>query len=187
MRDYKIVILGKSALTIRFVYDNFVEKYDPTIEDSFRTVAMVDGYRCQVELLDTAGTEQFMALHSLYMKSGDGFVLAFSLTSLDSINELQTIREQILRTKEAEGLTPEEVPLVLVGNKCDLVHERQVPREVGIQLSQAWAKPYYEASARHKINVEELFEDILRQVVRQNPPGQTGKKKRKLFSRCNVL
>lgn len=43
-----------------------------------------------------------MALHSLYMKSGDGFVLVFSLTSMESVNELQSIREQIHRIKEAE-------------------------------------------------------------------------------------
>jgi hypothetical protein len=44
-----------------------------------------------------------MALHSIYMKSGDGFVLVFSLTSVDSLNELSSLREQILRLKEVDG------------------------------------------------------------------------------------
>ena len=44
-----------------------------------------------------------MALHSLYMKSGDGFILVFSLTSMDSLNELASMRDQILRQKETDG------------------------------------------------------------------------------------
>lgn len=61
MREYKIVILGsggvgKSALTVQFVQGIFVEKYDPTIEDSYRKQVEVDGQQCMLEILDTAGT-----------------------------------------------------------------------------------------------------------------------------------
>lgn len=61
MREYKIVVLGsggvgKSALTVQFVQEIFVEKYDPTIEDSYRKQVEVDGQQCMLEILDTAGT-----------------------------------------------------------------------------------------------------------------------------------
>ena len=61
MREYKIVVLGsggvgKSALTVQFVQGIFVEKYDPTIEDSYRKQVEVDGQKCMLEILDTAGT-----------------------------------------------------------------------------------------------------------------------------------
>lgn len=61
MREYKIVVLGsggvgKSALTVQFVQGVFVEKYDPTIEDSYRKQVEVDGQQCMLEILDTAGT-----------------------------------------------------------------------------------------------------------------------------------
>lgn len=48
--------------------------------------------------------KQFMALHSIYMKSGDGFVLVFSVTSMETLNELSSLRDQILRLKEVDGL-----------------------------------------------------------------------------------
>ena len=77
MREYKIVVLGsggvgKSALTVQFVQGIFVEKYDPTIEDSYRKQVEVDGQQCMLEILDTAGTEQFTAMRDLYMKNGQG-------------------------------------------------------------------------------------------------------------------
>ena len=152
--------VGKSALTVQFVRNVFVSTYDPTIEDTYRKLLVIDGQQCMVEILDTAGTEQFLALKELYIKSGQGFILAFSLTSLASVNELGPLREAIVRIKDTTG-----IPLVLVGNKSDLRADRQVPREVGTSLSKAWGNvPYYEASARKRINVDEIFADIFRQI-----------------------
>ena len=69
MREYKIVVLGsggvgKSALTVQFVQGIFVEKYDPTIEDSYRKQVEVDGQQCMLEILDTAGTVSFLLNYS---------------------------------------------------------------------------------------------------------------------------
>ena len=68
MREYKIVVLGsggvgKSALTVQFVQGIFVEKYDPTIEDSYRKQVEVDGQQCMLEILDTAGTESIQNIY----------------------------------------------------------------------------------------------------------------------------
>ncbi|KAJ1163107.1 hypothetical protein NDU88_003570 [Pleurodeles waltl] len=124
MREYKLVVLGsggvgKSALTVQFVQGIFVEKYDPTIEDSYRKQVEVDCQQCMLEILDTAGTEQFTAMRDLYMKNGQGFALVYSITAQSTFNDLQDLREQILRVKDTD-----DVPMILVGNKCDLEDER---------------------------------------------------------------
>ncbi|GAN03647.1 RAS-related protein Rap-1b-like [Mucor ambiguus] len=184
MREYKLVVLGsggvgKSALTVQFVQSIFVEKYDPTIEDSYRKQVEVDSQQCMLEILDTAGTEQFTAMRDLYMKNGQGFLLVFSITSSITLTDLIELREQILRVKDGEN-----VPMVLVGNKCDLEEERMVSREQGMELSQQWGgKPFYETSARFKINVDEVFYDLVRQINRQMPFKDKQKKRLK----CIVL
>ncbi|XP_069760010.1 ras-related protein Rap-1b isoform X2 [Narcine bancroftii] len=109
MREYKLVVLGsggvgKSALTVQFVQGIFVEKYDPTIEDSYRKQVEVDGQQCMLEILDTAGTEQFTAMRDLYMKNGQGFALVYSITAQSTFNDLQDLREQILRVKDTDDL-----------------------------------------------------------------------------------
>ncbi|KHJ86800.1 Ras family protein [Oesophagostomum dentatum] len=109
MREYKIVVLGsggvgKSALTVQFVQGIFVEKYDPTIEDSYRKQVEVDGQQCMLEILDTAGTEQFTAMRDLYMKNGQGFVLVYSITAQSTFNDLMDLRDQILRVKDTDEI-----------------------------------------------------------------------------------
>eukprot|EP00731_Ephydatia_muelleri_P001080 Em0001g1080a len=171
MREYKLVVLGsggvgKSALTVQFVQGIFVEKYDPTIEDSYRKQVEVDGAQCMLEILDTAGTEQFTAMRDLYMKNGQGFVLVYSITSQATFNDLTDLREQILRVKDQD-----DVPTVLVGNKCDLEDERVVGRDQGQNLARQWNNiTFMESSAKAKTNVSEVR--IVSNFIKSAPPGE---------------
>jgi len=180
MREYKIVVLGsggvgKSALTVQFVQGIFVEKYDPTIEDSYRKQVEVDGQQCMLEILDTAGTEQFTAMRDLYMKNGQGFVLVYSITAQSTFNDLQDLREQILRVKDTE-----DVPMVLVGNKCDLEDERVVGKDQGVNLARQFSCAFMETSAKAKINVNDIFYDLVRQINKKSPEKKPKQKKKSL-------
>lgn len=79
------------------------------------------------------------------MKSGQGFILVFSITSSSSMSEIEMLREEITRIKDDEN-----VPIVIVGNKADLEDQRCVPRQRAFACSQTWNAPYYETSARTK-------------------------------------
>ncbi|KAI4237771.1 MAG: hypothetical protein LQ349_001579 [Xanthoria aureola] len=161
--------VGKSCLTAQFVQNVWIESYDPTIEDSYRKQIEVDGKQCILEILDTAGTEQFTAMRELYMKSGQGFLLVFSITSLSSLTELHELRDQIVRIKDDP-----QVPLVIVGNKSDLDDERVVSRARAFAVSQSWGNVhYYETSARRRANVDEAFVDLCRQIIRKDAATST--------------
>lgn len=98
------------------------------------------------------------------MKQGQGFLLVFSITSMSSLHELSEIREQIIRIKDDS-----KVPIVIVGNKSDLEEDRAVSRARAFALSQSWGNaPYYETSARRRANVNEVFIDLCRQIIRKD-------------------
>ncbi|GAB6019877.1 Ras-protein Rap-2a [Chamberlinius hualienensis] len=164
MREFKVVVLGsggvgKSALTVQFVSGNFMEKYDPTIEDFYRKEIEVDSAPCVLEILDTAGTEQFASMRDLYIKNGQGFVVVYSLTNQQTFQDIRTMKDQIVRVKGVD-----RVPILLVGNKVDLEHQREVSTMDGIALSQQWGCPFVEASAKNKCNVNEVFAEIVREM-----------------------
>lgn len=87
-------------------------------------------------------------MRDLYMKTGQGFLLVFSITSHSSLQELDGLREEIIRIKDDEN-----IPMVIVGNKADLTETRAVPRAKGFSVSQQWGAPYYEASARTRSRI----------------------------------
>ncbi|QFZ28529.1 putative ras-related RSR1 protein [Clavispora lusitaniae] len=180
MRDYKIVVLGaggvgKSSVTVQFVQGIYVESYDPTIEDSYRKQIEVDGRACDLEILDTAGVAQFTAMRELYIKSGKGFLLVYSVTDENSLKEMLALREQVLRIKDTDN-----VPMVLIGNKCDLDDERVLSIDDGIKVSQSWGLvPFYETSAMYKTNVDEAFIDVVRQIMRKEAQMSAEKKQQK--------
>eukprot|EP00052_Salpingoeca_macrocollata_P013111 m.102552 g.102552 ORF g.102552 m.102552 type:complete len:188 (-) comp18782_c0_seq2:120-683(-) len=181
MKEYKLVVLGsggvgKSALTVQFVQGIFVEKYDPTIEDSYRKQVDVDGTQCMLEILDTAGTEQFTAMRDLYMRNGQGFALVYSITAQSTFNDLAELRDQIGQIKDSD-----QIPLVLVGNKCDLEDERVVSKDQGQKLANEKFNhcAFLETSAKNKINVNEVFIDLVRQIARQSPTSAKSAKQGK--------
>jgi len=159
--------VGKSAITVQFIQGVFIKKYDPTIEESYRkSFNAPDGKTYMLEILDTAGTEQFTAMRDLYMKNGMGFALVFSLVSDSTFNELTTIHGQIVKVKETD-----DVPMVLVGNKCDLEDKRQVTTEDAQALAnKKFKKHYFECSAKIPKNITEMFTQLVLLVAEKYPP-----------------
>ncbi|KAI8806637.1 ras-like protein 1 [Cladochytrium replicatum] len=193
LREYKIVVVGgggvgKSALTIQFIQSQFVDEYDPTIEDSYRKQSVVDGETAILDVLDTAGQEEYSAMREQYMRSGEGFLLVYSITSRSSFEEIQMFYQQILRVKDRDWF-----PVVLVGNKCDLEAERVVGSHEGRELARLMRSRFMETSARLKINVDEAFHSLVRAIreeSRANGGGISGgnqaqKKKKKV--KCVVM
>lgn len=95
------------------------------------------------------------------MRTGHGFIVVYAINSVASWNELDSLRSSILRAKDASS-----VPLVLVGNKCDLEHDRKITQEQGRSLAQQWNCSFVEASAKGNINVEEIFNSAVREILK---------------------
>uniref|UniRef100_A0A8C7HQX8 Muscle RAS onco homolog n=1 Tax=Oncorhynchus kisutch TaxID=8019 RepID=A0A8C7HQX8_ONCKI len=132
---YKLVVVGdggvgKSALTIQFFQKIFVSDYDPTIEDSYLKHTEIDGQWAILDVLDTAGQEEFSAMREQYMRTGDGFLIVFSVTDKASFEHVDRFHQLILRVKDREAF-----PMVLVANKVDLVHLRKITSDQGQEMA----------------------------------------------------
>jgi Ras-related protein Rap-2C len=121
-------------------------------------------------------------MRDLYIKNGRGFLIIFSLTSWQSFLDIRTVREQILRVKGTDN-----VPICLIGNKCDASLQRQVTPDDALALAQLWTCPYIETSAKLSINVNDTFAEIVREINSKMKTKNVKKKKekyRKSFLSC---
>eukprot|EP01130_Rhizamoeba_saxonica_P007606 TRINITY_DN3074_c0_g1_i1.p1 TRINITY_DN3074_c0_g1~~TRINITY_DN3074_c0_g1_i1.p1 ORF type:complete len:918 (-),score=249.55 TRINITY_DN3074_c0_g1_i1:85-2631(-) len=97
-----------------------------------------------------------------YYYVGQGFLLMFAITSRSSFEEIDSIYENILRVKDTDHW-----PCVLLGNKCDLEADRSVAYYEGREKAAQWGIPYFETSAKTRINIEESIFELCRMIPRQ--------------------
>ncbi|KAF9430186.1 Ras GTPase ras2 [Podila epigama] len=177
MMLYKLVVLGDGGVG---------KTYDPTIEDSYRKQVVIDDQACVLEVLDTAGQEEYTALRDQWIRDGEGFLLVYSIAARSTFERIKRFRDQITRVKESEN-----VPLMLVGNKCDKLTEREVSRDEGGLMAKALRCEFTETSAKTCVNVERSFYNVVRMIRQARegtgnaPPG--GYKPPKKKSKCTIL
>ncbi|KAL3084425.1 hypothetical protein niasHT_035227 [Heterodera trifolii] len=149
--------VGKSALTIQFVQQYFVSDYDPTIADSYTKCCFVDDALYKVEIFDTAGQEEFAAMRAQQLRTGDGFLLVFSVTNAQSLDYVLRLRKVIERLKDRDHF-----PMILVGNKTDLLDaQRKVSKTEAENLANQLQLTYLECSAKYRHNVDQIIMPIL--------------------------
>lgn len=103
---------GKSSLSARFVDGQFAQSYNPTIESTLQKTFRFRGNDYVMEIIDTAGQDEFSIFPSRYSVGIDGYVLVYSVASRTSFEMVKVIREKLLNNTGTDS-----VPMVLVGNK----------------------------------------------------------------------
>jgi DIRAS family GTP-binding Ras-like protein 2 len=128
--------VGKSSLVLRFVKGTFKDNYLPTIEDTYRQVIPINKLVCTLQITDTTGSHQFPAMQRLNIQKGHAFILVYSITSRQSIEELKTIYRDILQIKGVNEI--QNIPMMLVGTKCDEESNRDVSTAAAEKLANDW-------------------------------------------------
>ena len=173
--------VGKSSITLQFIQQSFTDEYDPTIEDQHRKQTVVDDECAMLDILDTAGQEEYIAMREQYLLASEGFLLVFALNTRKSFEQMKDLYTQIERIRDSE-----KFPVVLAGNKSDLPEEFEVSAEEVKEFIKS--KPnntikYYECSAKLGKNIEECFFQLVREVRAFRNPTKAKKKN----SFCSLL
>ncbi|XP_043232450.1 GTP-binding protein Rheb homolog isoform X1 [Amphibalanus amphitrite] len=153
--------VGKSSLSIQFVDNQFVDSYDPTIENTFSKVVKVRGQDYEIKIVDTAGQDEYSIMPSQYTMDVHGYVLVYSINSQKSFEVVRSIHDRLL------DLTGEvNLPMVVVGNKTDLHREREITYEEGKRLADQWGALFLETSAKRNESVADVFSQLVVEMER---------------------
>ena len=144
--------VGKSSLAIQFAQGQFVDSYDPTIENTFNKTMKIQGQEYEVLVVDTAGQDEYSIFPTQYTTGIDGYVLVYSIDNEKSFEVIQTIHEQLV-----DLLGNPSFPLVIVGNKRDLHLNRVISEATGKKLAADLKAEFFETSAKDNNCATDLF------------------------------
>ena len=114
---------------------------------------MKDGNEMKIIIWDTAGQERFHSISSGTIKNSQGIIVCFALNDRSSFDNVLTWLQDVREISS-------KIPIVLFGNKCDLIEERKVTNEEAKEFADNNEIIYFETSAKDNINIKEGFEKI---------------------------
>lgn len=152
--------VGKSCLLLRFADDVYSETYISTIGVDFkiRTINL-DNKIVKLQIWDTAGQERYRTITSSYYRGAHGIILVYDVTDKDSFDHVKDWMTEVDRYAN------ENVDIILIGNKSDLVNKRQVTYDEARAYAQENRIQYIETSAKNATNVEKCFNAMSRQIA----------------------
>ncbi len=164
--------VGKSNLLLRFSDNIFHDTFLPTIGVDFKIRNIVqDGNNIKLNIWDTAGQERFKTITAAYYKGAHGIIIVYDITDRESFNNISS---WIFEIRKHSG--PNVIKL-LVGNKCDMEVDRKVSREEAQSFADSQNMKYLETSAKEKINVDESFMLLSKQVLEIQPSNSVAESK----------
>ena len=189
IKALKIVMLGDTTVGKTSIINSYLNK-DFTqdmlsnigIDKNNKKIKMKDGNEIKLVIWDTAGQERFHSVATSTIKSAQGVIVSFDLTNEKSFKNLSRWLDDI---KENNN----KIPILLFGNKCDMLEERVVEeKDIDIFVSRN-KLIYYETNAKDNINIEEGFTKIAEEAyekvgISHGMSIKKGKKKEKEKSFC---
>ena len=133
-------------------------------QKSYRKQMEVDGKVGMLDMLDTTGQEEFTVLRDQWISDCEGFLLVYSITSRRSFEQVKLFHDYIYQVKEGQGEVSEFLPIVIIGNKSDLIEDRMIQMTEGMKMSKEFQCEFLECSAKTRENVEEAFCQLVRSI-----------------------
>jgi len=157
--------VGKSCLLVRWVDNDFFtedDKFTIGVDYKFKSVAVKDK-NVKLQIYDTAGQERFRTVTASFYRGAHGILLVFDIMNKETF---ETRMDEWL--KEIKNYTPDNTPIVLVGNKIDYVNggeKRAVERSQAEAFAEKHGLTYMETSAKDGTNVNEAFMCLAEKIV----------------------
>jgi len=159
--------VGKSCLLLQFIDKRYKAQHDPTIGVEFGTKNLsIQNTTIKLQVWDTAGQESFRSITRAYYRGSIVALLVYDITKRDTFENLGKWID------DAKTFSNEQTIIVLIGNKCDLAEQREIPTEEGQKFAKDNGMLFMETSARTGFNVENAFRTAAENIYEKIESGK---------------
>eukprot|EP01029_Cantina_marsupialis_P006745 TRINITY_DN17444_c0_g1_i1.p1 TRINITY_DN17444_c0_g1~~TRINITY_DN17444_c0_g1_i1.p1 ORF type:complete len:203 (-),score=37.12 TRINITY_DN17444_c0_g1_i1:580-1188(-) len=153
--------VGKSCLLMQFADGAFTTSFMSTIGIDFKIKTItINKEKVKLQVWDTAGQERFRTITTAYYRGAQGIIVVYDVTELNTFRNVRRWME-VIKTH-----APDDVKVVLVGNKCDAMQRRMVSFEEGKKLADEYDVLFFETSAQQNHNVSEMFHATAKEILK---------------------
>lgn len=153
--------VGKTCMLLRFADNSFEENFLSTIGVDFKVREIdVDDKHVKLQIWDSAGQERFRNITTSYYRNCGGIIIVYDITRHDTFAKVSEWIDDVRKYTN-------NVPLLLVGNKADLVEKRAVTEQEAKELADRYGLVLLETSAKTALNIEDAFKQISRQLIKE--------------------
>lgn len=178
---------GKTSLLYRVANGKFPEGPLPTIDEKFDCTVMVRGKETKLQLQDTMGQEAFRLITQSFYQGCEAIVVCYDVTDRDSFDKLPEWMAEIKKyCSKGKGPTQQTIPIVLVGNKCDLMGSKAIEFEDGEAYAKSQNIQFFETSARDNVNTEDPFQALV-ELIMDGPVSTMKKDPTELLNQSGVI
>ena len=155
--------VGKTSIINAFLNIEFSNTLLSNIgvEKTETKMIMKDGNEMKIIIWDTAGQERFHSIATGTIKNSQGIVVSFDLTNRKTF-------ENVIKWLEDIRDNNNKIPIILFGNKCDLIEKREVDDEEAQEFAKNNNLEYFETSAKENINIKEGFIKIAEEAYEKS-------------------
>ncbi|GMT28389.1 hypothetical protein PFISCL1PPCAC_19686, partial [Pristionchus fissidentatus] len=165
---------GKTAIVSQFLWNEFVRDYRPTVEEfNWIEYDLGENIRMLLQVIDSGGSRDFLAMRHLYIRTGNAFLVVFSVDNEVSAEEAKKIIDEIREIRS-------DVPIILIANKIDLYGDEGEWRVKGMaSFARSMSIPLVKMSASDAQDVDDLFEKFFNYLSPFAPLNRDLLKKRR--------
>jgi small GTP-binding protein len=172
--------VGKTSLMVRLVGGDFASEYDPTLYDLYMHTFQIDGHTVRVNFDEDGAQEDHYCIEQRY-RAADAFIFVYALNDTHSFDEIALLHDRVVRARRDSS----NFPLVIVGNKSDLVDDRKVEQEKLDTLRDTFCYTIYESSAKEYVNVLEPLTTLARALL-EREMNKTRVKSGNKMAKCAI-
>lgn len=185
---FKLILIGdsgvgKTSILMKFSDNAFTESFISTIGVDFKTkyVELDNGKITKLQLWDTAGQERFRTITSSYYRGTNGIILVYDISNQKSFENIQHWCEEI------KNAGAKNLPMILVGNKADLLSKRQVSYEEGQSKAKHMNIPFLEISVKTNVDISIIFSTIIDIVIARTMNTVVENNSKNIINKNNII